>query len=770
MRPRRPTLASTRSKVQRIPQQGIVGIAALIEAASGEFGQIVNLVRAALAAKMGYAPDGAWQVNMEAVFADRVIVCRDGRYWAYDYTIGADNQVTLADPVEVVENYVPVALREALASATFLEARDAAGSVWDAVLIRAGVSKNGTDYPPAVLREAAPLFDGARVYAKPDDMHIKGGGRDVSRIVGWISGPRFVEGANHIAGQLNFAAGAVALRDTITDAWRRGKRDLVGLSIDAVGKAKAAMREGAKRVATAIEKVNSVDLIVEPSAGGGLLRLVEAAANEDDTMKQRMLEAIKAKLPAKYAAINTETVTDDELETLYREAVLADAPAPKETRTDGVSRDEVAEIVRMTEARASARIKIYGAKLPKPAQDRVWAGFETRATFTEADVDAAIKQEREYLAPMIESGRVNLPAFDIQVEDRSKKVAEMLDAFFDPQHKQHRHVQSFKECYIEITGDRRVTGRWDQADRSRLAEAVGADYRESLDSSSWANVLGNSMTRRMIADYQLPNRYDLWRRICNVVPVNDFRTQERTRYGGYGDLPTVLEGDAYQSMSSPTDEKATYAIAKKGGTEDVTLEMVKNDDVGAIRGIPVKLSRASKRTLSKFVFDFVRTNPTLWDSVAFFHASHGNLGSAALDATSLAARRLAMLKQTEKDSSERLGIPPARLVVPLDLEEGANNLFNRNTNLDKTFVNSMSLEIIPVWYWTDTNDWAMCADPVECPGIEVAFLDGNEEPELFVQDNPSVFSMFSNDKIVYKVRHIFGGQVVEYRGWDKSVV
>ena len=256
----------------------------------------------------------------------------------------------------------------------------------------------------------------------------------------------------------------------------------------------------------------------------------------------------------------------------------------------------------------------------------------------------------------------------------------------------------------------------------------------------------------------------------NVVPVADFRTNERTRFGGYGDLPAVNQGAAYLALTSPTDEKATYAASKRGGTEDVTLEMVKNDDVGAIRQIPVKLSRSAQRTLAKFAFDFIRTNPTLYDTVAFFHATHANLGSAALDAASLAAARLRMLKQAEADSTDRLGIPPKFLIVPVDLEGTAVGLFNRDTNLDKTFIQTQQLTVIPVWYWTDANDWAIGADPMELPSIEVGFLDGNEEPELFVQDNPTVGSMFSNDKLTYKIRHIYGGQVINFRGFDKSVV
>ena len=87
----------------------------------------------------------------------------------------------------------------------------------------------------------------------------------------------------------------------------------------------------------------------------------------------------------------------------------------------------------------------------------------------------------------------------------------------------------------------------------------------------------------MLADYRNMTNFDAWRRIANVVPVNDFRTQERTRFGGYGDIPIVAESGPYVALTSPSDEKATYAAAKRGGSESVTLEMIKNDDVGAIQ-------------------------------------------------------------------------------------------------------------------------------------------------------------------------------------------
>lgn len=758
--------------MKRIPTDGIVGLLALREAASGEYRQIMELVSAALVAKLGLTPEQSWRINVEAMFSDRAIVRRDGRFYAYSYTLGADNQVTLSDAQEVIEQYVPVALREAAGASQISEAQDDEGKVWGAVLIRAGAAKtSGWFYPDAVLREAASKFEGARVFVKGDVEHLKGEGKHPRNVIGWISNAHFVEGAatdtGHLAGQLNITAGETTLRANLVDAWKRGKRDLVGLSIDAVGKAKKALREAAKagvnKIATAIDRVKSVDLIVEPGAGGALVSMIEAANPEEEqqmSLKQRMLDTIKARKPKLFATIDAAAVTDDELETHYREA-LAEPEGTTAPAGNGLTQEQVTRQIRMVEARGYARATIAEAKLPQIAKDRLKKQFgEEDAHFVEADVDAAITAEREYLAKLTQSGKVVM-AGDIEVEDRSTKTAAMLEAFFDPAHKDHRAMQSIKELYIELTGDKRVTGRLEHCDMSRMRESLGGlAMRESLDSTTFGYVLGDSITRRMVAEFRAAVQYDAWRKIANVVPVQDFRTQDRTMYGGYGDLPAVGQGAAYASLASPSDLQATYAVTKRGGTEDITLEMIKNDDVGAIRRIPVKLGRAAKRTLSKFVFDFIRTNPNIYDGVAFFHANHGNLGSTAFSDTEYAVVRLAMMKQTELSSSDRMGIGPSMILCPMDLEKGASDAFRRSTNLDETFVQSLKPTIIPVWYWTDATDWAAAADPLDIPGIEIGFLDGQEEPELFVQDAPNQGSMFSNDKITYKIRHIYGGNVV----------
>ncbi|MGH3694938.1 MAG: hypothetical protein ACRDRX_13285 [Pseudonocardiaceae bacterium] len=190
-------------------------------------------------------------------------------------------------------------------------------------------------------------------------------------------------------------------------------------------------------------------------------------------------------------------------------------------------------------------------------------------------------------------------------------------------------------------------------------------------------VVGDSVTRRMVAEYGRPAWQD-WCRIVSAINFGaDFRVQRRARFGGYGLLPAVAEGAPYQPLTSPPDEEATYQLTKRGGTEDITLEMIANDDIAAIRRIPIRLGRSAATTLYRFVFDLLATNTaTTYDATALFHANHANTDNpAALGQSTLSAGRRTMRKQAAyADSSDALSIVPRYLIVPSDLEELAFQL------------------------------------------------------------------------------------------------
>lgn len=774
------------------------GFERMTEAVTTEYGQLVELVRQALAAKVRSAPGSSdYYVDIRGIWPERVVASLRGRLYAYPYSIGADNSVTVGEGQEVVASYAPVAeqtpTREAapvLIGADQEAFREAADGSIQVTIVQAGRSINGNYYPDQTLRDSTRLFEGVRVFVKSDTEHEKGRGKDVRNLIGGIYGVRFVEGKGADQGALVGTFKPLDPQDAVvvkmTEAVKRKLTGLLGLSIDAVAQTRKrqqgreVLREAAKFV-----KVHSVDLIVEPGAGGGLDRLTEATATDPTTTqgnamplwKQRMLMAIQAKDPKKHAEIDAETIGDDELVNLHESVCGSLVPAAgTERMTEGARTGDDAPVTRadlaMVGLRQTAAARVAASKLPQPAKDRLTVQFAGMERFTEAQIDEAIKAEGDYLARFTESGSVRMPSFpQIEVGNRAETIKGMLDAFFDPEHKDHRAVHSFREAYIEITGDRRVTGRVENCDLSRLSESLGI-MREAVTSSTFAAAMGDSITRRMQAAYIGNTDLDAWKKVATWGPVSDFRTQERVRIGGYGNLPAVAQGAAYGPLATPGDDVATYAATKRGGTEDVTLEAIKNDDVQAIRRIPLELALAAKNTLYEFVFDFFRTNPVIYDTKALYHVDHGNLFTDPLSAAAFSAHRLAMLQQTRAGSGKRLATPPVSLLVPFELEETAFNLFVRNQNLDKTFQQSINPEVIPVSYWTDGNDWVTVGDKNRAPVIEIGFLDGREEPEIFVQDMPNVGSMFTNDKVTYKIRHIYGGGVLVdgYKATTKAVV
>lgn len=752
-----------------IPPGGIVGRA--LEAVSTDMIAVRDAIEQKLrrAWNLAEGDDSPWPY-VRALYADAVVVEKAGELLRYPVTFTSGDLV-LGSPTKVVATYAPastpgagdaVAVTEAIADAVGGSATGAADTRFDVCILRSGTSKNGNHYPVSVVREAAGMFNGVRVFAKSDKEHLAGH-KDARDIVGVLSNCRIVKARSaesvELRGTLTMLDPSDALTIKMREACRQGVPGIFGLSIDATINANTASVDGRTvREATAFLKVDSVDIVVDPSAGGVVIRALEAAKKDtSDMMRSAIVNEIMAKAPALLAGRVVEAVSDDELLRLRDTALASGKP-------------DMNGMMRVLEARMAAREQVGRSALPQPSRDRV---LEAIAAIPEHDapspekVGEMIAREASYLTA-IGVGAGTQPkgtgggSRAEVTKDRRERVAESLDAFFDKTSPDHQSVGSIKQLYIDMTGDKNVSGLTRAAEATRVAEALGTD--------TLANVLGDAIHRQMLKEYKGAADLQLWRQLATVGRLTDFRENTRMRMGGYSDLPVVEENDPYMALTSPGSEVSRYSPSKRGGLESISLEAIKNDDVGIVQKIPTKIARGAARTLFKFVLDFIRLNGPVYDGKALFHADHGNLLSQALSKDSFAAIRLLMASQREPGSSEPIGVGPQCLWVPQALEETAADIFRRNTNLDATFIQTLAPKIIPVWYWTDPNDWAVSANPADIDSIEIGFLDGVEEPQLFVQDNPTSGSFFSNDQLTWKVRHVYGGVVTDYRGLAKSVV
>lgn len=672
-------------------------------------------------------------------------------------------------------------------SGRVLEARgtdEAGGRVFRVRIIEAGTSRNKKEYTERILRAHRAMYLGAKSYDRHRSMEelrsstisgLVGGYRNVSYDRdGLYADLHLLPGATHTAEAL----------DASIEAQNQGLPPLVGLSHDVVAKFGPPRRDGVQE-AVAITRVHSVDVVADPSAGGRAERVLAGGIEDDPAgAGDRTTEGEDVPVNKTDVLAALSTATPDELAAvgLARAGThTTEGQRPSATGQRTVEADDTDEYGRDTwHGRSLVREKLRAAGLER-VTEAITNALPER--ITEADVDRQIGLYQSVLAETERAGLRPTAGTHVTKDVRDRQ-SERLDKFFSQDFTSG--YRSLRHAYMDITGYRPSFDYDEDVNRRILRESFGGGYdsgirtTESVDTSTWAQVLGDSVTRRVVAAYQVPG-LQAWRRVVSsIVPVDDFRTQRVGRVGGYGVLPTVLEGGPYQPLTTPPDEEATYALSKKGGTEDVTLEQIANDDRRVIPQIPSKLGRAAAQTLYRFVFDFFVNNPaTTYDSVAWFHSSHGNTASAALSQSALTAASVALMEQTAYgDASEVLGHPASILLVPSELRELAFQLTRSAVAVPSTPAGPSdtpnihsaedNITYICLPYWTDANDWVAIADPQAVPTLEVGFYQGRQVPEIFTQADSSSGSVFNADVFTWKIRFIFSGTILDHRGVYKG--
>ncbi|HEX8184408.1 MAG TPA: hypothetical protein VF747_06645 [Blastocatellia bacterium] len=435
------------------------------------------------------------------------------------------------------------------------------------------------------------------------------------------------------------------------------------------------------------------------------------------------------------------------------------------------------------------------------AVKQTWrARFLNPVTPVKATVaQAAIQSETELLGVYAQAGIVNNPSraevgteqvdrfaialaksFDISFEAfnsiagcQDQVVQQSNGRFFQAAQDEWNSIPkivSIRDFYSQTTGDVNLRGVARGSRLARQAVWVTADFAEAL---------ANVVNKRLLMVYREESYpYDL---ICKIVPARDFKQRQAILMGYFADLPAVAENGPYLSPSALTDTKEAYSISKKGRLVELTLEDLANDDLAGFSTVVARLGRTAKRTLAKFVFnDLVMSNPTMaTDSLAVFHTSHNNLITDTLGTTGLKNGVGALLSQTEPGSNEKMSVSVDKLqlfISPTSYVDAHavtdfNNAGGGETNATAQAIRRMRITPHSINVFEDDNDWLLTASNADVDMVELAFFNGNEEPEFFVQDDPREGVSFSNDVILrHKIRHIYGGVVVDYRGMVKSAV
>lgn len=485
-------------------------------------------------------------------------------------------------------------------------------------------------------------------------------------------------------------------------------------------------------------------------------------------------------------------------------AALVEAGKPK-TEALEAGLNELREARRRAQQDALIDAKLNATKLSEVGKKRTRAQLveaSGRRDLSEAEIDATVNETVAYEAALVQ--QFSNPHSVIKMgEVPHERYLKALQGWFKGEDVDNTpRFRDLREAYARWTGTDYL-----DVNPIEMFYGFGAKYdsaithkriRESLTTSSWGEIFADNLYVMLVKEYRESALYNNWQKVVSdIEDVPDFQTRHWVRVGGYADLSTVAEQGTYTSFTSPTDEEVAYTLSKRGGLDDVTIEMLSYDRGAAkVRRIPSSMARAAKRTLYKFVMNLITTdNPTMdYDSVALYHADHSNTGTTALTLAGLNTTQAAMRDQTAySESNEILGernmikylIVPneiemraRRIVDPsgnysygLDYPTGTGNIRpDQDQSIDPLAFKGRGIEVLVYDQLTDANDWFAVADPREVPTVVLGFWNGQRDPELYVQDNPTTGSVFTSDKITYKVRHVYGGDVIDHRSFYRQVV
>jgi hypothetical protein len=282
------------------------------------------------------------------------------------------------------------------------------GKSWRIKIIEGDKQGSSAYYPKEALQEGAKLFaPKTKIYlnhpTEDDKFNIPA--RRVQDIVGYLS-----EGATYEGKDLY--ANATFLPKFQEDIKALAEAGLIGMSIRADGELTES--KGVKTLKR-FTRVDSVDVVTSPGAGGGFDTLLESATTsvaESGTENQRKEESIMdPKLVEALAALAEATKANQEaiagLTEVFSKATSKTAAAKKEDAADGGADDDEEDAdgnlikgkkkAPVKESFAAIDAALTEAKLPAVSRASVFAAVEAGAKLEEA-----VKSEVEKVTSILE--------------------------------------------------------------------------------------------------------------------------------------------------------------------------------------------------------------------------------------------------------------------------------------------------------------------------------------------------------------------------------
>jgi hypothetical protein len=648
------------------------------------------------------------------------------------------------------------------------------GRTYRAVLIRPGLWEGkGLRCSADALRAAAGKFEGAASFLNPPGRQWGDHGYPMlERMLAVCCNASWSEECQAVVADYRLTESPVAdMFARLVDGWlsdRAAGRAVPAVGLSAVLWLHAGERddEGLRDVLE-IVAVDRVDAVYRPAAGGEFLDVVKNAMEGVGMGGEESAVAMQPRTAGRAVEEAPAAASRAALDAQALPGVVAEERAPAGlTQLASALRGDLLQ----------SRLALSG--LPERWRRVVAEGLPE--TWTVEELDRTIQRIKAAWAEEEQARTVQgVRPIVSGMLDGYDQINEALCALIEGRAPSNgvRPLSGLREAYLLLSGDYEMTGVF-RPDRVQLA---------NVSSTTMVNIVANAMNKIVVSEFR---KYPRWWE--PIVRREHFSSLQQIRWitlNGISEIPTVSEGGAYTEMKW-SDAAETADWVKKGAYIALTVEAMDKDDVGKLRMVPAAMAEAAWKTLAADISGvFLASSgvgPTMSDGKALFHADRGNLGATALSSASWAAAKLAMRKQTDPGSGQRVGglAAPRYLIVPPDLEntaltvlasEGLPGTANNDVNPeaegnshDARLANARR-RIIVVDSWTDTNDWAAVADPGMFPTIGLGFRYG-DTPELFSVASPNSGLMFSNDSMPIKLRWFYAVGPMDSRGLYKANV
>ncbi|MFN3165576.1 MAG: hypothetical protein ACE37H_00765 [Phycisphaeraceae bacterium] len=364
---------------------------------------------------------------------------------------------------------------------------------------------------------------------------------------------------------------------------------------------------------------------------------------------------------------------------------------------------------------------------------------------------------------------VNLPhvlAAAVCLAGGIQKPEEQFDEqTLDAADQRFRGQIGLQQLLLEAAWANGYDGRNFRADMRGVLQAAFSTF-------SLPGILSNTSNKFLLEGFTAVE--SAWRSIAATRNVQDFKQVTSYRLTGGFEYEEVGP-DGELKHAKVGEENYTNQARTYGRMFSLTRTDLINDDLGALTSVPRRLGRGAA----------LKLNDVFWtaflNNAAFYTTPRGNYAagaSTALGIDSLTQAEQLYLDQTDPDGHP-MAISPSILLVPNGLLVTATQLMNatevredgnssktkyptNNPHTGKFRVVRSSYLANAKYTGSSTKAWYLLAEPADMPVIEVAFLNGKQEP--VVESADADFNVLG---IQMRGYHDFGVALQEYRGGVK---